>query len=738
MTKNKRQCVNIKIRGLVQGIGFRPWAYQNCLKNHLSALIHNDNEGVSITIQGRVKSCENFIKLLKKNPPKQSSITYLQYEISSLIPNLKGVRILESQSIQKNSFPDVSPDLATCSECLKELWNPSDRRYSYPFINCTHCGPRFTIIENLPYDRHFTSMKSFKMCDECQKEYLDPTNRRFHAQPNACPKCGPQILDLKNSLNPLESIINDIKNEKIVAVKGLGSFHFCCLTKISVVKELRILKQRPHQSFAIMFRNIQILENFCNISLKEKKAIESLAAPIVLLKKKNSFFDHISPDNNSIGAILPYTPIHHMIMKNFDFLIFTSANERNAPLLYTNKEIKELFKKKKIKNALIHNRKIIHPMDDSILQFVENQKQIFRRARGFVPESRPCSLKIEPILALGSYLKNTFSLFKDEKILLSQHIGNLNEYSCEIHRNKELEEIQKIYHSGPIKTISDYHTPLPPFHQDPNFCFHHDAHLLSVIGEHQLFEKNILGIIADGSGIGRNDKIGGCEFLYYSKSKREITQVGSLAPITLIGKEKAIIDITRIAVAFLKTKPNHFQISDEDFENLKKIQLINEFNFKTTSLGRLFDGISALLNLCKKITYEGQAAILLQKMAEKITSSKNDYRTIIKQNSNKEFCLTYDNLIEEILKDLEENISIEEISFKFHMWCINSFIKMLNFFSYDAIVFSGGCFQNKLLTEKFIKKLVKENIPFYTNNDIPINDGGISFGQIFSEFIKRG
>ncbi|HLE11178.1 MAG TPA: carbamoyltransferase HypF [Bacteriovoracaceae bacterium] len=725
--------LSITITGVVQGVGFRPHVYRLAKKYNLSGQVNNNNIGVQIEVEGSIDNIQNFISDLRNCPPKQSRIdSFANFEIP--LKNEMEFSIIISSGDGPKEV-EISPDLATCAECLTDILDPTNRRYAYPFTNCTNCGPRYSIIQGRPYDRKLTSMKAFAMCDACDAEYKNPLDRRFHAQPNCCPNCGPSLhtLGINDGPSPLEAIVTKIQQNSLIAIKGIGGFNIACdATSQAAVKKLRLAKRRPNRAFAMMAKNMAAIKEICQVSTNEENALQSEVAPIVLLKKKTGHFNHISPDNNYLGIMLPYTPLHHLLMKHFDFLVMTSANKADEPIAISDEEILKLIDDKIIEAALSHNRPILHRCDDSIWQFPNGKRQVIRFSRGMVPSSFPCTCSVNT-KALGANLKNSFALTKNGRIYLSQHIGDLIDYRNYQFQQKEIDNLENLLDIHPEHTICDAHPGYENFNANYHQVFHHHAHMLSVVGEHNLKCTNILGIIADGTGLGSDGKIWGFEFLLIGHVRQKFKRIAHLEYFDLIGGDKATSEIDRLAVAL--TAQHHYSLNNisADRVSLLKNLAKNKVNtHQTSSLGRLFDGVAAILGLTQYAEYEGQAAILLQQLAENYTKDyDNNLPTARYTPTIENMIIKHHILIAEILQDLESEVAKNEIAIKFHLWVVDTIVEIINSTNHQAVVFSGGCFQNRLLCELLQNKIETMKINYYFNEKIPINDGGISYGQAF-------
>lgn len=486
--------VRIEISGVVQGVGFRPAVYRYALKNCITGFVFNSSRGVSIEAQGQRKNIHSFVIQLSEQPPAASVIDSFITEKLIDVKDEKSFNIYSSPNREGEKTAEISPDLATCRDCIDDIFDINNNRFNYPFTNCTNCGPRFTIIYDRPYDRHYTSMDKFTMCRECDDEYTNPGDRRFHAQPNGCARCGPELelifkdKSVHSSGYLLTKAVKLLTEGKVAAIKGLGGFHFACDPfNRSTVQRLRTIKNRPDKAFALMMSSVNDINKYCFVSEFEKEALLSAAAPIVLLRKKNKNLDFLSPDNNYLGVMLPFSPLHHLILREIPVLIMTSANLRDEPLAYKNSEVTAFLENNTIDFALIHNREIIHRCDDSIVQFFGDIRQFIRRSRGYVPQAITITGEAKPpSLSLGGNKKNTFALTRGKKIFLSQHIGDLTDFRNYSYQKEQISEFSRL-HNIQVKQIRcDAHPDYENYKDDALHIFHHHAHMLSVMAEHKL------------------------------------------------------------------------------------------------------------------------------------------------------------------------------------------------------------------------------------------------------------
>lgn len=728
----------IHIQGVVQGVGFRPTVYRYALERKLRGFVTNTGRGVTIELEGDENSLEDFQIKLKKNPPSASAINDFLVREIPVREDEEGFSIKFSEHLPEMKSAGISPDLATCPDCLEEIFAKDNRRFGYPFTNCTNCGPRFTIIRDRPYDRPLTTMASFEMCPDCRAEFKDPLNRRFHAQPNACPRCGPSLTlrdpdgNFHNdSGNLIELTAQLLQEGKIGALKGLGGFHFACdPLNNKALEELRIRKDRPHKAFALMMRDLDEAARYCQINPEEKEALLSPAAPIVLLRKKNDKLNSVSPDNNYLGVMLPFTPLHHLLLKSVPLLIMTSANRRDEPLAVEDDEVEKFASEGIIDFYLTHDRPIAHRCDDSIIQFVAGRRQLIRRSRGFVPNPIfVIDKSLETIrLSMGANMKNTFSFRRNREIFLSQHMGDLTDYRNLLYQKEQIEDFRQLLDMKIEEIKIDAHPSYENYNEEAHKVYHHHSHMLSVMAEHDLGEEPVLGIICDGTGYGTDDTIWGFEFLKSIPGDDSFVRLGHLDSFPLPGGESAIREIDRIAIALGEGLEN-LPFPDKRVNEIRNLIEADLNCPRTSSLGRLFDGITALLGLTDFAEYEARGAILLQKEAENLTADSDErYSTEII------FCcdtvaIDYKILIKEILRDLKKEKSRPLIAWKFHRWIADAIGSMLQHLERAPIVLSGGCFQNTLLTKMVMRMLEKREYTYFMNEEVPPNDGGISLGQ---------
>ena len=762
----------ITVSGRVQGVGFRPTVYRYALSEKLSGFVSNTANGILIEVEGEEKNIRKFLEKLKKCPPAQSKVTKII--ATKIPPGFEKEFVIQKSVPGGKSLLHISPDISICDDCVKELLDKKDRRYNYPFINCTNCGPRFSIIEDIPYDRKNTTMKKFRMCGNCRSEYEKPSDRRFHTQPDACWDCGPDVALIKNAkliknlcsgAQAIQETIELLKKGKIVSVKSIGGFHICCdASNNKVVEKLRQRKNRPDKPFAVMMPDIKTVKKFCRVNKTEEKVLESPERPVVLLKKfaaRDSILPNsIAPDNDTFGVMLPYTPLHCLLMKPFQALVMTSGNKQDEPICKNNDEaIRELSGI--CDYFLIHNREIFNRCDDSIVQVNKADVKIVRRSRGYVPnpiklspaKHQPltvnplrrsfseASRQLSTILAVGAELKNTFCLTRGSEAYLSQYIGDLKEVRGYEFFKAAVKNMKNLLKVEPKVIVHDLHpnyfstqyaqklrTMNPELQAIP--VQHHHSHIASVCAENGLDEK-VIGVAFDGTGYGTDGNIWGGEFLIVDGAKFE--RKYHLKYIELPGGDAATHEIWRIGLSYLyRAGINTREKYPGDKSAIIRKMIDKKINCPlTSSVGRLFDAVASIINLRQKTTYEAQAAIELERLAYAgIHSAAGGYDYSI---SGKEIDVS--KTIIGIVKDLDNKKSKSEISIKFH----NTLAKI----AYDVcrelrtetginkVALSGGVFQNMILLEKTTKLLESAGFHIFTNSQVPTNDGGISLGQVW-------
>lgn len=736
--------IRAKVVGRVQGVGFRPTVFRYATQFGLCGFVCNGPHGVTIEVEGEDLRIGAFFNQLTSAPPKQAVIAEVQKEVCKE----KGYQRFEVVESEPAGDPSVHipPDLATCDDCLHEVLDRKNRRHGYAFTNCTECGPRFTIIRDLPYDRDKTSMAKFTMCEPCDSEYHDPRDRRFHAQPNACKHCGPQLqLRVADGLTSHDADLAKTKEllrrGRIVAIKGIGGYHLACdATSNEAVARLRERKHRAHKPFAVMFRDAVAVKKYCEVTEAEEAELLSVARPIVLLPRRKTglrLAQALSPDTDTLGAFLPYTPVHHLLLRDFEALVMTSGNLVDEPIISSEAELGTLVGPI-ADAALTHNRPIVHKCDDSVLRVVNGQRQFLRRSRGFVPNPIRLAVVSPQILAVGGELKNTFCLVRGGNAFLSQHIGDLKDYktysyfSCEIESWKELMRVQ------PTVVAHDLH----PGYLSTRFASvariphkvgvqHHHAHIVSVMAEHDLHEP-LIGVALDGTGYGTDGTIWGGEFMVADRSDFE--RMAHFKTYRLPGGDKAVEEPWRMAVSVL-TAEGLDEEARRKFPTLKwhLVQKMVKARFNspaTSSAGRLFDAVAAILGLCDVTTYEAQAAIRLESIAD--TRVTGSYPFAIR-TGERPWVLDFGPMLRAILHERRKGVAASEISAKFHNTIAASILEVCRFIrgqrDLNVVALSGGVFQNELLLRRTVDALRSRHFTVFTNTAVPLNDGGLALGQ---------
>ncbi|MFM2063959.1 MAG: hypothetical protein RLZZ507_3630 [Cyanobacteriota bacterium] len=765
----------IRVRGTVQGVGFRPTVYRLAKVCGLKGDVCNDGDGVLIRVAGSEEKLQEFVDKLYQECPPLAKINELVR--SQYLGKFDFDDFVISHSVNNTVKTEVAADAATCSQCQKEIFDPFSRYFRYPFTNCTHCGPRLTIIRAIPYDRHNTSMVKFPMCGDCEQEYQDVENRRFHAQPVACFKCGPSawleradgkpvIADMFSMLDDVDAVCTLLQKGEILAIKGLGGFHLACdATQEAAVKKLRERKNRYHKPFALMARDINIISEYCHVCDLEKTLLNSPTAPIVLLKVKEDkkVAASVAPGQNTLGFMLPYTPLHHLILRRMKSpIVLTSGNISDEPQCIDNEDAKE--KLSKIADYfLLHNRDIVNRVDDSVVRVIDEKIQTLRRARGYAPA--PIILpsgfeKIPSILAMGSELKNTFCLLREGEAILSQHLGDLENAAAFNAYQETLNLYLNLFQHQPEIIAIDKHPEylssklgkeLATVNQIKlNEIQHHHAHIAACMAENQipLNSKPVLGIAFDGLGYGADGTLWGGEFLLadYCESRR----LATFKSMPMIGGEQAIYQPWRNTYAQLtnvfkweELKQQYPDLEIIKFLEQKPLKLLNQMINKginsplASSVGRLFDAVAAAIGICREeCSYEGQAAIEMESIAN-VNILNNDEESInypLKfKNLDKIYSIDTAQMWGEILKDLQQQISPSEIAAKFHISLavlIAEIVKQLTQeHKINQVALTGGVFQNRILLEQTTKQLKKLGIEVFTHSIVPANDGGLSLGQ---------
>jgi len=854
---SQRTRLKLTVRGAVQGVGFRPFVFRLATGLGLAGWVNNSPQGVFIEVEGPGAELEKFLLRLETEKPPRSFIQSL--EASWLDP--AGYMTFEIRPSETSGSKTalVLPDIATCPDCLREIFDPKNRRHRYPFTNCTNCGPRFSIIESLPYDRANTSMKAFKMCPECRAEYDEPYSRRFHAQPNACPVCGPH-LELwegsrvcENAESPrshergydaLLAAAQAIREGKIVAVKGLGGFHLMADARNDkTVQLLRERKQREEKPFALMFPSLESVKAECEVSPLEERLLRSPEAPIVLLRQRSvgameswsagkrndchpntpplhhSISFCVAPNNPYLGVMLPYTPLHHLLMAELGFpVVATSGNLSDEPICTDEHEalerlggIADVF--------LVHNRPIVRHVDDSIVRVMLDRELVLRRARGYAPLPIQINTPLPScghplpawrgegrgegsVLAVGAHLKNAVALSVGNQVFISQHIGDLETEQAHFAFRRVIADFEKLYEVRPQIIAADLHPNYlstkfalerrpPARHESENVSDqravpeagapiimqvqHHIAHVLSCMAENEIAPP-VLGVSWDGTGYGLDGTVWGGEF--FLVTNESVKRIAHLRPFRLPGGDKAVKEPRRTALGLLYEMSGDAIFSEQKVRRegapngtrgacaplaafskaelaTLKMMLAKKLNSPvTTSMGRLFDAVASLINLRQQIRFEGQAAMELEFALEGVETNeayelriaecglRNKKANEGETNSelrtpNSELVMDWSPMIAAILVDVQQGVSVGIISARFHNALVEGIVAVAKHAGQNRVVLSGGCFQNRYLTERAVRRLQAEGFRPYWHQRVPPNDGGIALGQVVAALRQK-
>jgi hydrogenase maturation protein HypF len=737
---------SIRVRGVVQGVGFRPFVYRLACVHTLTGWVLNAEEGVEIHLEGPEQGLDAFVRELKTKPP--SAATIAQIEVAPT--NVAGFREFTIRESRKQQRPTVrlSPDLPVCDDCLRELFDPGDRRYHYPYINCTNCGPRYTVVTALPYDRPNTTMRAWPLDAYCAEEYRNPGNRRFHAQPVACPDCGPGFFleqdgrFVCSNADAIAQTVTLLHEGKIVAVKGLGGYHLACDARNSgAVAALRERKFRKEKPFAVMVKNLDAVRELVLLSVEAEEMLGSVARPIVLAPSKTDLAG-VAPDNGELGVMLPYTPLHHLLFASGapEALVMTSANRSSEPIAYEDAEAVERLSE--IADAfLVGERPIARRVDDSVATVGPYGPVILRRSRGYAPGAVTTFPTQDPILALGSDLKNTVTLVVNGQAFVSQHIGDLDHYEAFVAFEQTVHDLLSMYEVSPADLIlvRDAHPQFASTRYGDSLTVsrtvvvqHHRAHVASVLAERGEWTKRVLGVSLDGTGYGDDGAIWGGEF-FVGSIQQGFERVAHLRPALLAGGDAVARWPVQAAAGFLSQLTALPALAGAPFYFSKRYQYADQVlkqnvrSFATTSMGRLFDAAAALLGFVREATFEGQAAMWLEQMARRVAEA-DTYPFPLEGNE-----LDFRPLLARVVADRQRGCSPEEIARGFQLGIAyglhRAITRFCDQFKVDTVVFSGGVFQNRLLLEDLKSSFATDSLTVWTNHAVPPNDGGISLGQ---------
>lgn len=736
------------VRGAVQGVGFRPFVYRLATELELKGWVINSAQGVFLEIEGAPEALSNFARRLKSEKPARAIIQSCE---SSQLDAVGYDRFEIRESTDRGGKSAlILPDIATCDDCLRDIFDPNDRRFRYPFTNCTNCGPRFSIIEALPYDRGNTSMKKFTMCADCAGEYRDPGNRRFHAEPTACPVCGPRLQFWNSSGetitagdDALRQAAEQIRAGKIVALKGLGGFQLLVDARHhEAVLRLRERKHREEKPFAIMFPSVEKVSALAEVTELEEGLLTSPEAPIVLLRRSGShgLSPAVAPGNPNLGIMLPYTPLHHLLLRELNFpVVATSGNLSDEPICID--EMEALQRLRGLASFfLVHDRPIVRPVDDSIARLMAGREMVLRRARGYAPLPITLHRSQKTVLAVGAHLKNCVALSMDRNVFVSQHIGDLATKEAHDAFTHSIADLPRLYDTKPEIIAHDLHPDyLSTKHalQSPGRKVgvqHHWAHIASCMAENEI-EPPLLGVAWDGTGYGTDATIWGSEFFLVEENS--CRRVAHLRTFRLPGGDAAVREPRRSALGLLHEifgedsweQPEivaHF--TGAELKTLRGMLRKNVNSPLTSSAGRLFDGVAALAGLRSRSNFEGQAAMELEFAVD--GGNEESYPFILRETMP--LVIEWEPAIRALLKDRREKIGPGLIAARFHNMLVDAILAVARHFDRTRIALSGGCFQNRYLTERAIDQLRTAGYQPYWPQRVPPNDGGIALGQVWA------
>jgi hydrogenase maturation protein HypF len=748
---------HIQVSGLVQGVGFRPFVYRLATEARLSGSVMNTASGVTIEIEGPQERLETFLARLREDAPPLSRITHVVVADVSCIED-RDFSIVESNK-DDHVHTLISPDVATCDDCLREMLDPTDRRFRYPFINCTNCGPRFTIVRSIPYDRPGTSMAAFQMCAACQAEYDDPRSRRFHAQPNACWDCGPR-LELRSSegeltaaRDPIAETIALLRAGHIVAIKGVGGFHLAAdALNAAVIERLRERKHRIEKPFAVMVANLETAEQFCVVNPAEREALQSFERPIVLLRKKSSCAipEQAAPRIRDLGFFLPYAPLHHLLFAEcgFQALVMTSGNASEEPIAIDNGDA--LARLRGLADFfLVHNRDILLRCDDSVVRVAGNRMQHLRRSRGFVPAPVFLHREMPAVLAVGGELKNAICIAEGNQAFLSQHIGDLENLAGLDFFEEAIGHLEQILEIDPKIVAYDLH----PDYLSTKWALqqrdrvlvgvqHHHAHVASCMAENHL-DGTVIGFALDGTGFGTDGHIWGGEVLI--ADYRKFTRAAHFEYVPMPGGAAAIREPWRMAVSYLnhffgpdfrKMRPPFLEETESDKIDLVVRMLNRHVNSPlTSSCGRLFDAVASLAGLRHTVNYEAQAAIELEMALDPAIndSPQDDAYSFDLTPGDDGWIIGMKPMFQSLIEDLNRSVTVGVISRRFHNGLVDVLRRTAGHLreekNLDRVCLSGGTFNNVYLSQQMKLHLESDGFLVFTHREVPCGDGGLSLGQ---------
>ncbi len=751
-SSGSRERIEVRIRGTVQGVGFRPFVYRLARELGATGWVWNDTEGVLLQVEGRPEALGEFLRRVRSEAPPLASVDSVE---TRSVPTTSevGFRVLESPSAGPRRAI-VPPDVATCADCLAEMWDPQDRRYRYPFLNCTNCGPRFSIIESLPYDRPRTSMKRFRMCPECAREYHDPSDRRFHAQPTACAACGPTVAlespegsTLALGEPAIAEATRSLREGRILAFKGLGGFQLLVDARNEdAVEELRRRKRRGRKPFAVMFPDLDAVRTSAELDAVSEGLLRSAASPIVLLDARagstTGLAPSVAPGNPLIGTMIPYSPLHHLLLRELGLpLVATSGNLSDEPICIDNREARRRLRGL-ADGFLVHDRPIVRPVDDSVVRVVRGRLQVLRRARGYAPLALALGPDLPSVLAVGPQLKNTVAVSLGDRVVVSQHLGDLDNAETLGAFRRTVEDLRRFYDWAPERVAHDLHPdyrstryaaglglPLHPVQ-------HHYAHVLSCLADAGV-SPPVLGVAWDGTGYGTDGTIWGGEFLRITQEGFE--RVAHLRTFPLLGGDAAIREPRRAAAGLLYELEGEAALDDAapamapfrpaEARTIRQMLRRSLRVIPTSSAGRLFDAVASLLGLVHRSDFEGEAAMAVEFEAEKAagdaaSAEPYPYRVLPEAEG---FVLDWGPTVRGVLGEREV---ARRAARRFHAGLAAGIVEIARRVGEHAVALSGGCFQNRLLTEMTTDLLIAEGFTPVVHSRVPPNDGGISLGQV--------
>lgn len=744
MEKGDTKRVLMRLWGVVQGVGFRPFIFRTAQRLALRGWVENQGSRVLIDVEGSEEDIKALIHVLREEAPANTHIAKFEMAPQPLrgYPDFS----IQTSISEVNTASFLPPDIAVCRDCMREFNTPGDRRYQYPFISCAHCGPRYSIITSLPYDRENTTMARFPMCPHCAAEYQNPADRRFHAQTNCCPDCGPALalLDAQGnsvtSSDPLEIARELVGKGEILAVKGVGGYHLCCnAADPEAVKKLRIWKRRPHKPLAVMARHLEAARTVCEVSRLEAEILEGGRKPILLLPKRESELlpEDIALRQRRLGVMLPYAPLHALLFPDgVDFLVMTSGNWGGDPICYREDTVAERLGVI-ASHVLTHNREITVPVDDAVVKVIDQYESLVRCGRGYAPLTLPIEAG-PPLLAVGAEQKNTVCMGRDGFAAVSQHMGALDEYQTYEVFEEQIQHFRRLFSYNPSIIAHDWNPDDLPgryaaAEAGPTVAVqHHHAHLAGCMAEHGL-SGPVIGVIYDGTGLGTDGAVWGGEFLTGTLSG--FTRAGHLAYVRLQGGDYAVREPWRCAASYLwalQEDPHTYlpHMRSEALDTVSSALRHQVGCCLSSSMGRLFDCVAALCGFHGSITYEAQAAIELESLADPEVRDVYHYQV---DDTGDGIILGYEELLGDVLGDLRRQVPAHVVSARFHQAIVEATAECVGRIhektGLQDVVLSGGVFENVYLLEGLISRLRKRGLRVYCNRRTPTNDGGIAFGQ---------